>query len=103
MPQRRRRTRVGSSTVDAPAAAAPNVVQALDFQFDADERGLPITICSVVDEHTRERIGGLFGRSITAHLEDLVTVRGTLAVLRSDNGPEYFSDAMPDWPAPTLG
>ena len=42
VPQRRRRKRVGSSTVDAPTADAPNVVWAVDFQFDADERGCPI-------------------------------------------------------------
>ena len=39
VPQRRRRKRVGSSTVDAPTADAPNVVWAVDFQFDADEHG----------------------------------------------------------------
>ncbi|MGP5700236.1 IS3-like element ISAar43 family transposase [Glutamicibacter arilaitensis] len=102
VPQRRRRKRVGSSTVDAPAAVAPNLVWAVDFQFDADEQGRPIKICSIVDEHTRECIGGLVERSITAdrltaHLEDLVAVRGAPAVLRSDNGPEFISDAMADW------
>lgn len=102
VPQRRRRKRVGSSTVDAPAAVAPNVVWAVDFQFDADERGRPIKICSIIDEHTRECIGGLVERSITAdrlttHLETLVAERGAPAVLRSDNGPEFISDAMADW------
>ncbi len=81
VPQRRRRKRVGSSTVDAPTADAPNVVWAVDFQFDADEHGRLIKICSIVDEHTRECIGGLVERSITAdrltaHLEDLVAARG---------------------------
>lgn len=33
VPQRRRRKRVGSSTVDAPTASAPNAVWAVDFQF----------------------------------------------------------------------
>ena len=104
VPQRRRRKRVGSSTVDAPAAVAPNLVWAVDFQFDADEQGRPIKICSIVDEHTRECIGGLVERSITAdrltaHLEDLVAVRGAPAVLRSDNGPEFISDAMAHWAA----
>ena len=62
VPQRRRRKRVGSSTVDAPTADAPNVVWAVDFQFDADEHGRLIKICSIVDEHTRECIGGLVER-----------------------------------------
>ena len=56
VPQRRRRKRIGSSTVDAPTADAPNVVWAVDFQFDADEQGRPIKICSIVDEHTRDGI-----------------------------------------------
>ncbi|WP_404442925.1 IS3 family transposase [Microbacterium marinum] len=108
VPQRRRRKRVGSSTVDAATADAPNVVWAVDFQFDADEQGRPIKICSIVDEHTRECIGGLTERSITAdrltaHLEDLVAVRGAPAVLRSDNGPEFISDAMADWAGTRTG
>ena len=108
VPQRRRRKRVGSSTVDAPAAVALNLVWAVDFQFDADEQGRPIKICSIVDEHTRECIGGLVERSITAdrltaHLEDLVAVRGAPAVLRSDNGPEFISDAMAHWAGTRTG
>ncbi|MCT2071347.1 IS3 family transposase [Micrococcus lylae] len=108
VPQRRRRKRVGSSTVDAPTADAPNVVWAVDFQFEADEHGRPIKICSIVDEHTRECIGGLVERSITAdrltaHLEDLVAARGAPAVLRSDNGPEFISEAMADWAGTRTG
>ena len=108
VPQRRRRKRVGSSTVDAPTADAPNVVWAVDFQFDADEHGRSIKICSIVDEHTRECIGGLVERSITAarltaHLEDLVAARGAPAVLRSDNGPEFISEAMADWAGTRTG
>ncbi len=108
VPQRRRRKRVESSTVDAPAAVAPNLVWAVDFQFDADEQGRPIKICSILDKHTRECIGGLVERSITAdrltaHLEDLVAVRGAPAVLRSDNGPEFISDEMANWAGTRTG
>ncbi len=107
VPQRRRQ-RVGSSTIDAPTADAPNVVWAVGFQFDADEQGRPIKICSIVDEHTRECIGGLTERSITAdrltaHLEDLVAVRGAPEVLRSDNGPEFISEARADWAGTRTG
>ena len=65
VPQQRRPKRVGSSTVDAPAAVAPNLVWAVDFQFDADEQGRAIDICSIVDERTRECTGVLVDRSIT--------------------------------------
>ena len=84
------------------------MVWAVDFQFDADEHGRLIKICSIVDEHTRECIGGLVERSITAdrltaHLEDLVAARGAQAVLRSDNGPEFISEAMADWAGTRTG
>lgn len=108
VPQRRRRKRVGSSTADAPAATEANMVWAVDFQFAADEQGRAIKICSIVDEHTRECIGGIVDRSITAdrltaHLEDLVGQRGAPAVLRSDNGPEFISEAMADWAGTRTG
>ena len=68
----------------------------------ASERGKAIKICSIVDEHARECLGGLVERSITAerfieHLEELVAERGAPMVLRSDNGPEFISDAVADW------
>lgn len=99
---------MGASTADAPKACAPNVVWAIDFQFDVDEAGKPIKIASIVDEHTRECIGGLMERSITAerltdHLDGLVSVRGAPAVLRSDNGPEFICAAMADWAGTRTG
>jgi len=104
VPQQRRRKRVGSSTADAPTASAPNAVWAVDFQFDVCEQGRALKICSIVDEHTRECIGGLVERSITAnrfidHLEDLIAQRGAPAVLRSDNGPEFIAQAVTNWAA----
>lgn len=94
-------TGLGTLTVTAPAACAPTVVWAVDFQFDVDEKGKTIKICSIVDEHTREYGGSLVERSITAdrltaHLDDLVAVRGAPAGLRCDNGPEFISQAMAD-------
>ena len=108
VPQRRRRKRVGSSTVDTPTATAPGVVWAVDFQFDVCERGKAIKICSIVDEHTRECLGGLVERSITAerfiaHLEELVAKRGVPMVLRSDNGPEFISAAVTEWAGTRTG
>lgn len=48
IPKGCRRMRVGSSTIDAPIATAPGVVWAVDFKFDACERGKVIKICSIV-------------------------------------------------------
>jgi len=103
VPQRRRRKRLGTSTApDRPKADAPNKVWAVDFQFDATTDGRPIKIVSIIDEHTRECLGGLVDRSVTAdvlidELDRLAAMRGYPAVLRCDNGPELACDAMADW------
>jgi putative transposase len=109
VPQRRRRKRLGGSTaLNLPTADAPNRVWAVDFQFDATTDGRPIKIVSIVDEHTRECLGGLVERSITS--EDLITeldrlagVRGYPAVVRCDNGPELACSAMADWAGERVG
>jgi putative transposase len=108
VPQRRRRKRAGTSTATAVTADAPNRVWAVDFQFDATTDGRPIKIVSIVDEHTRECLGGLVARSITAdvladELDRLAAVRGYPAVLRSDNGPELVCATMGDWAGERTG
>ncbi len=109
MPQRRRRKRTGTSTApDRAQAGAPNNVWAVDFQFDATTDGRPIKIVSIVDEHTRECLGGLVERSVTAdvlidELDRLAAVRGYLAVLRCDNGPELACETMAEWAAERVG
>jgi putative transposase len=109
VPQRRRRKRLGASTTpNPPTADAPNAVWAVDFQFDATTDGRPIKIVSIVDEHTRECLGGLVERNITGrHLIDeldrLAIDRGYPAVLRCDNGPELACAAMADWAGERVG
>jgi putative transposase len=104
VPQARRRKRHGRSTApEEITAEAPNWVWAVDFQFDATTDGRPIKIVSIIDEHTRECLGGLVDRSITgedlvAELARLAAERGAFpAVLRCDNGPELACAAMADW------
>ena len=106
MPQCRRRKRHGTSTATNNVVAdAPNRVWAVDFQFDVTTDGRPIKIAWIVDEHTRECLGGMVERSITAEhliaeLDRLASERGTYpAVLRCDNGPELACAAMADWSA----
>ena len=88
---------------DAVTADAPDRVWAVDFQFDATTDGRPIKIVSIVDEHTRECLGGLVERSITsedliAELHHVAVERGSRPlVLRCDNGPELACTAMADW------
>ena len=100
---------MGSSTApDTPTADAPNTVWAVDFQFDATTDGRPVKIVSIVDEHTRECLGGLVERSITAdtlidELDRIAAQRGYPAVLRCDNGPELACTAMADWAGERIG
>ena len=82
------------------AADAPNVVWALDFQFDSTIDGKAIKMASMIDEHTRESLLHLVERSITAErlvaqLEGVfVAVGGPPRVLRMDNGPGPVSQAL---------
>ena len=66
VPQRRRRKRLGANTATPPQASAPNMVWAVDFQFDATADGRPFKLVSIVDEHTRECLSELVERNVTA-------------------------------------
>ena len=100
---RRRRKRVGVS--DLPTitkAAAPGDVWAIDFQFHSTSAGKPLKILSIVDEHTRQALGGQVEYSITAsdlidQLDVLTIEHGSPKALRMDNGPEFISKALREW------
>ncbi len=83
VPQRRKRKRHGTSTAPPPVVSdAPDRVWAVDFQFDVTTDGRPIKIVSIIDEHTRECLGGMVERSITGdhlidELDQLAAQRGT--------------------------
>ena len=47
------RKRAGMSSIPPVEADAPNVVWAIDFQFDSTVDGKAIKIASMIDEHTR--------------------------------------------------
>jgi putative transposase len=62
----------------------------------------------VVDEHTRECLGGLVDRSITAddlidELDRLAAERGDAVALPCDYGPELACAAMADWAGERVG
>jgi transposase InsO family protein len=108
VPIRTRRKRVGASTdAGTPTADEPNSVWAFDFQYDATENGRPIKILSIIDEYTRENIGGLVERSINAtqvveEFSRVIAARGAPKVIRCDNGPEMISKTMSKWAAGTI-
>jgi putative transposase len=82
---------------------------AVDFRFDVTTDGRPVKIASIIDEHTRECLGGMVERSITGgHLIDeldrVAAHRGAHpGVLRCDNGPELACSAMTDWATGHVG
>ena len=109
VPQRRRRKRVGASTAAGQVTAvSPDHVWGIDFQFDRVEDGQALKVCSIIDEHTRESLGGLTGTSITGErvitlIDQIAAIRGYPLVLRSDNGPEFVCDAIADWAKNRIG
>ena len=94
------RKRSGVSSVPPLQADAPNVVWAIDFEFDSTTDGKAVKIASMIDEHTRCSLMNIVERSITAErpvteLEEAFAVAGgPRKVLRMDNGPELVSQAL---------
>jgi putative transposase len=89
-------------SVGAMCPIRPNVVWAMDFQFDQTSDGRTIKLLNVIDEYTRECLAIVVERSIDADgvvacLEGLAALRGAPAYVRFDNGPEFIAYAMTDW------
>jgi putative transposase len=106
VPQRRRkRRRLGNSTVPASRLSAqqPDHVWALDYQFDQTADGRILKLLHVVDEFTREALVIECRRRIDADatvaiLDRLVAARGRAPEhIRCDNGPEFTANALRDW------
>jgi putative transposase len=95
----RRRMGIGGERQDA---TRPNEVWSYDFVHDELENGVGLKMLTVLDEFTRECLGILVARSITAadvvnFLELLMLKRGEPAHVRSDNGPEFVAEAVKTW------
>jgi len=103
--RRRKRQRLGESTVaaDRRAAERPDHVWALDFQFDQTADGRILKLLHVVDEFTREALAIECRRRIDADatvaiLDGLVALRRRAPEhIRCDNGPELCANALRDW------
>jgi putative transposase len=88
--------------VGAFCPVRPNIVWAIDFQFDQTEDAKTLKLLNIIDEFTRECLRIEVARSITSDklvgvLERLVAERGAPAYLRLDNGPELIARALSDW------
>jgi putative transposase len=94
------RKRAGVSSIAPIDADAPNVLWAIDFQFDSTVDGKAVKIASMIDEHTRCSLLNIVERSITAgnlvvELKKVFAAAGgPPRVLRMDNGPEFISPAL---------
>jgi putative transposase len=102
--RKRKRRRLGESTVPAERLRAerPNHVWAFDFQFDQTADGRALKLLNIVDEFTRESLAMLVARSIDAEtvvgaLQRLCGERGAPELLRCDNGPEMTAHTLRDW------
>ena len=103
-PRRRKRRRLGESTVPAERLRAerPGHVWAIDFQFDQAVTGRAIKLLNIVDEFTRQALAMEVATSITAEdtvrvLDRLARERGAPEHVRCDNGPELTAHALRDW------
>jgi putative transposase len=87
VPQRRRRKRLTGIgvAVGAMSPIRPNVIWAMDFQFDTTADGRTVKMLNVIDEFTREAIAINVDRSIDA--DGVVAVLDHLALERG--APTY--------------
>lgn len=100
--RRKRPLRGTSNGVGAFCPIRPNVLWALDFQFDQTDDGRPLKLLNVIDEFTRECPAMRVGRSLNADdvvetLDRIAMVRGYPKYLRADNGPEFVAATVRDW------
>ena len=95
----RKRRRAQGGKAERVRATRPDEVWSYDFIHDRLENGAGLKMLTVLDEYTRECLGILVERSITAagvvgFLELLMLERGSPAHVRSDNGPEFVAEAL---------
>jgi putative transposase len=88
--------------VGAMCPIRPNVLWAMDFQFDVTVDGRTLKLLNIVDEYTRECPAIVVDRSIdadkvVAHLDRIAIERGYPIYVRFDNGPEFIAQAVADW------
>ena len=101
--RRRRRKKIPVSErqpLIRPGAA--NEVWSMDFVFDRVASGRTIKCLVVVDDATHEAIAivpehTIGGDHLTRILDNICALRGTPAVIRTDNGPEFTGKAMLNW------
>ena len=104
VPQRRKKKRLTGIgvAVGAMSPIRPNVIWAMDFQFDTTAEGRTLKMLNVIDEFTREALAIKVDRAIDADgvvdiLDRLALKGGAPHYVRFDNGPEFVAHAVNDW------
>lgn len=96
------RRRVATSRPRPLPARGPNQVWAYDFVHDACANGQKLKCLTIIDEFTRECLaidvaGSIRSGRVIDVLTRLISAHGAPAFLRSDNGPEFVSQAILQW------
>jgi putative transposase len=104
VPYRKKKKRLTGTgvVVGAMRPIAPNVIWAMDFQFDQTSDARNLKLLNIIDEFTRENLAIDVARSITAddvvdRLDQLMLERGAPCYIKMDNGPEFVAHAIADW------
>ena len=102
VPRKRPRRRVASGRPRPQAPTGANQVWAYDFVFDRCADGQQLKCLTVTDDWTREGLaievdGRIRSARVIEVLARLVSERGAPLYLRSDNGPEFVSQALLAW------
>lgn len=100
--RQKRGTGVRANACDVQPASFINDVWSWDFVQSSTIDGKSIRFLNIVDEHTRQCMVIKVGRSITSEdaidtLAELFSMYGVPKRLRSDNGPEFISNAIKKW------
>jgi putative transposase len=79
-----------------------NEVWSMDFMFDRIASGRTIKCLVVVDDATHESVAvvaehSMGGNQLVRALDQICSLRGRPAVIRSDNGPEFSGKVMLNW------
>ena len=105
VPQRRKKKRLTGIgvAVGAMSPIRPNVIWAMDFQFDTTADGRTLKMLNVIDEFTREALAidvdlrAIDADGVVDVLDRLALKQGAPHDVRFDNGPEFVAHAVSDW------
>ncbi|BEP38475.1 hypothetical protein GmRootV59_54440 (plasmid) [Variovorax sp. V59] len=102
VPRKRPRKRIASVRPRIHTPFKANMVWAYDFVFDTTASGQQIKCLTVGDEDTRECLAidvaaAIRSKRVIEVLSRLVSLHGAQLFMRSDNGPEFVSQAILEW------